>query len=78
MKKIRLSLIFLVSFFSFFVGVMAYDKAKAPSVIPNTNDLMFATTSNDDAFDFSAISFKNGNATLVGSNDLYKIKISNG
>lgn len=78
MKKLYLSFILLISFFTFVVGVKAYDKAKAPSSIPNANSKMYATRANDDIFDYSAISFKNGNNTLIGNDELYKIKISSG
>lgn len=79
MKKICLSILLLISFLVFVGGVKAYDKAKAPTTIPNANSLMYGTrSSDDDVFDFSSISFKNGNNTLLGENRLYKIKISSG
>ncbi len=78
MKKIYLSLFTIISFFVFVIGVKAYDRAKAPTSIPNTNSLMYGTRSNSDLFDYSAISFRNGSETTPGYSELYKIKISDG
>ena len=79
MKKRFFNIVFIISLFLIsIVGVKAYDKAKAPSTIPALDSKLYGTRSNDDKFDFSAISFKDGSSTLSGKNELYKIKLSDG
>ncbi len=79
-KRILITIIFLGVFFTFVFGVKALERAKAPTEIPAVGTKMYASTDTldavNDAFNYSAISFKSGSNTVAGSAYMEKIKLS--
>lgn len=77
MKKINLSLLFVMLFMASVICIKAAT-AKAPSVVPSEGDVLYADT--DEEFDFSAISFSSvpDGARITGKKSMKKIMLSPG
>ena len=77
MKKINLSLLFVMLFMASVICIKAAT-AKVPSVVPSEGDVLYADT--DEEFDFSAISFSSvpDGARITGKKSMKKIMLSPG
>lgn len=77
MKKINLSLLFVMLFMASVICIKAAT-AKAPSVVPSEGDVLYADT--DEEFDFSAISFSSvpDGARITGKKSMKKIMLAPG